>query len=117
MKPVTKGMAIILPLPLFPITDTSVVSNNRVNVGSQATVEAGVNYRTVIQLLPYEVNNETNCNEIVLEMIKERAATGCSIKRPTERMLHKALLVFLGRNLPKLLDADTEFRHIAYCIE
>ena len=56
------GMAIIpvpVPVPLPSITYTTEENNNRVNVGQMATIEAGINYRTLVQLLPYEVNNET----------------------------------------------------------
>src|SRR5258708_10613853 len=50
-------------------------------------------------------------------MIEERAATGAVIERPAEAMLHQAGPVPLGRNLPKLLEADAEFLRLALRIE
>src|SRR5258708_4056577 len=50
-------------------------------------------------------------------MIEERAAAGAVIERPAEAVLHQAGPVPLGRNLPKLLEADAEFLRLALRIE
>src|SRR5215469_6978027 len=59
------------------------------------------------------MNDKADRNQIVAEMIDERAAAGAVIERPAERMLHKPAFVFVRRDLPKLLEPDAEFLRFA----
>src|SRR5579875_1773877 len=64
-----------------------------------------------------EVNDETDGDEMIVEMIKERAATGVVVEGPAERMLHQPPAMPFGRDLPKLLQSDAEFLRFATIIE
>src|SRR5262249_20607967 len=55
-----------------------------------------------------QMHDKADRNEIVAEMIDERAAAGAVVERPAESVLHQSALVFVGRNLPKLLETDAE---------
>ena len=53
-----------------------------------------------------EVNDEADRDQILAEVIDERAATGTAVERPALRVQHEALLVPLRRDLPELLQTD-----------
>ena len=46
-------------------------------------------------------------------MVEERAAAGAIVERPALRVLHEAGLVFLGLDLPQLLEADAVLLRLA----
>src|SRR5438128_8956263 len=49
--------------------------------------------------------DEAECDLVVLLMIEEPASP-CLVQRPALRMNDPACLIFLGRNLPQLLDTQ-----------
>src|SRR6516225_10859264 len=59
------------------------------------------------------MDDKAGRNQIVAEMIDERAAAGAVIERPAERVLHKPAFVLVRGNLPKLLEPDAEFLRFA----
>src|SRR5690242_7333856 len=64
-----------------------------------------------------EMNHEADRNQIVVEVIKKRAATGGIVERPAERVLHQTGLVLVRRHLPKFLQAEAELLRLACAIE
>src|SRR5690606_19709383 len=66
-----------------------------------------------IRVLVVEVNYKADGHEIVVEVVEERATTRRAVERPAERVLHQALLVLLGLDLPKLFQPDAEFLRLA----
>src|SRR5262249_1275191 len=60
-----------------------------------------------------KMDDKADRNQIVAEMIDERAAAGAVIERPAERVLHKSAFVFVRRDLPKLLEPDAKFLRFA----
>src|SRR5450759_3797268 len=69
--------------------------------------------RRQIRVAVIEMQNKSDRHQIVVEMIEKRAAAGAPIERPAERMLHQPLAMLLGRDLPKLLQAEPEFLRLA----
>ncbi|MNE09941.1 hypothetical protein D3C80_1026350 [compost metagenome] len=69
--------------------------------------------RIKIGVLVIEVHHEADGDEVVFQMIQERAAAGLETERPAEGMLHETLFVLLRLDLPELLDADAEFLRLA----
>src|SRR5690606_12988695 len=69
--------------------------------------------RCQIRILVVQMNHEADRNQIVVEMVEERAAARRAVERPAERMLHKALPVLFRLNLPQLLQADAVFLRLA----
>ncbi len=59
------------------------------------------------------MHHETDGNEVIFQVIQERATAGLETERPAEGVLHEALLVLLRLDLPELLDADAEFLRLA----
>src|SRR5204862_6219180 len=79
-----------------------------------AALERGANFRMGLEALEFlerrqirigvvEMNHEADRNQIVVEVIEERAAAGGIIERPAERVLDEPQLVLVRRDLPKLL--------------
>src|ERR1700722_14734012 len=64
--------------------------------------------RRQIRVLIVQVNDEADRNQIVVEMIEERAAAGAVAERPAHRMLHQAAAKLFRRDLPQLLQADAD---------
>src|SRR5205085_4484306 len=60
-----------------------------------------------------EMNDEADRNQVVVEVIEERAAAGGIIERPAERVLDQPRLMLVRRNLPKLLQAQAELLRLA----
>src|SRR5713226_851042 len=65
--------------------------------------------RRQIRVAVIEMQHEADRHQIVVEVIEERAAAGAAIERPAERVLHQALAMLVGRDLPQLLQAEAEF--------
>jgi hypothetical protein len=63
------------------------------------------------------VHDEADRHLVVVVVIKERAATGRIVQGPAERMLDQPLLVFGGIDFPDLLQANAEFRRLAFGVE
>src|SRR5580704_18706679 len=61
-----------------------------------------------IRILVIEMNDEADGNQIIVEVIKERAAAGTVAERPAHRMLDQAAAMLLRRDLPQFLQADAE---------
>ena len=73
--------------------------------------------RGEVGVLVVEVDDEADRDLVVLKVIEERAAAGLVVERPAEAVLNEARAV-LGRvDLPQLLDADAELRHVGIRIE
>ena len=51
----------------------------------------------------YNTYNETDRDEIVLQVIEERAAPGRHAERPAEGVLHQPLAVVLGQGQQRVL--------------
>src|SRR3712207_6913712 len=56
----------------------------------------------------FRSHHEADRDQVVLEMIQERAAADAIVKRPAHRVLHEAGPVLLRRDLPELLEARSE---------
>ena len=69
--------------------------------------------RRQIRVVVIEMDDEADRNQIVVEVIEERAAAGAVVERPAERVLDEAAAVFVRRDLPQLLQADAEFLRLA----
>ena len=69
--------------------------------------------RRQIRIGVVEMNDEADRNQIVVEVIEERAAAGGIVERPAERVLHQPGLVLVRRDLPELLQAEAEFLRLA----
>src|SRR5262249_27992591 len=69
--------------------------------------------RREIRILVVEVHDEADGDELLVEMIEERAATGAVAERPAEAVLHQARPVPLRRHLPQLLQAEAELLRLA----
>ena len=63
------------------------------------------------------MHHEADGDQIVVEVIEERAAAGAIVERPAERVLHQAGLVLFRRDLPELFQADAEFLRLAVFVE
>ena len=59
------------------------------------------------------MDDEADRNQIVAEVIQERAAAGAVVERPAQRVLHQTLVVLVRRNLPQFLQPDAEFLRLA----
>src|SRR5690242_10542570 len=55
------------------------------------------------------MDDKTDRNEIVAEVIDERAAAGAIVERPAQRVLHQAAAMLVRGDLPELLEPDAEF--------
>src|SRR5207248_3182778 len=64
-----------------------------------------------------QMHDEADRHEVASEMIKERAAAGAVVERPTERVLHEPGLMLFGTNFPQFLQPYSEFRGIAAAVE
>ena len=73
--------------------------------------------RREVWIFVVEMHHEADGNEIVVEMIEERTAAGSAVERPAECVLDQARLMFLGRDLPQLLQAKPEFLRCAAFVE
>src|SRR6478609_7804477 len=69
------------------------------------------------RVLVVEMHDEADGDEIVVEMIEERAATGLAVERPAEGVLHPALVELLRLDLPDLLEADAVFLGLTILVE
>ncbi|MCY1300579.1 hypothetical protein D9M70_501510 [compost metagenome] len=65
--------------------------------------------REEIGVLVVEVHDEADGDQVVFEVVEERAATGLHAKRPAERVLHQARSMVFRLHLPEFLQADAEF--------
>src|SRR5258706_6501032 len=69
--------------------------------------------RRQIRIGVVEMNHEADRNQIVVEVIEERAAAGGIVERPAERVLDQSRLVLVRRDLPELLQAQAELLRLA----
>src|SRR5690242_16008430 len=69
--------------------------------------------RRQIRIAIIQMDDKADRDQIVAEVIDERAAASAVIERPAQRVLHQSAAVFVGRNLPELLEADAEFLRLA----
>ena len=69
--------------------------------------------RRQIRILVVEVDDKADRDQIVVEVIDERAAAGGIAERPAERVLHEAAPMLVRRDLPELFEADAEFLRLA----
>ena len=78
--------------------------------------------RRKVRILIVEMHDESDRDQLVLEVIEERSAAGRVVERPALAVKHQARPMLVRRDLPQLLDADAvllridavaqvEFRH------
>src|ERR1043166_9562558 len=63
------------------------------------------------------MHHEADRNEVVVEVVEERAATSGIVERPAEAVLYEARPVLVGRDLPQLLDAEAELLRLPAAVE
>src|SRR5262245_57385307 len=62
--------------------------------------------RRKVRIPVVQPDHESDCNLVVLQMVKERAAIGADIERPADGMDDEAGPMTPRLDLPQLLDAD-----------
>src|SRR5437588_11076470 len=70
-----------------------------------------------IRVAVIQVHHEADRHLAVFQVIQERAAAGAIIARPAEGVLRQTRPVFLRRDLPQLLQSDTELLRLAILVE
>ena len=63
------------------------------------------------------MDDKSDRDQIVVEVIEKRTAAGAVVERPAHRMLHQTLAVLRRRDLPQLFEADTEFLRLTVAAE
>src|SRR5262249_29128206 len=73
--------------------------------------------RVEIGVAVVEMNDEADRHQIVVEVIEERAAARVPVERPPEGVLHEPGQMLVRRNLPELLEPETELLRLAVLVE
>src|SRR6516165_1902793 len=73
--------------------------------------------RREIGIIVIEMHDEADRDQVVVVMIKERAAACPVVQRPAEGVLDQAFLMPGRIDLPDFLKADAEFRRLAACVK